>query len=68
MNPILPIRFRYGFDQELFRMRPKSPMVEGGPSDGAYPGGGRSSMELPAMTAAPPPPLFGGGLRLLEVN
>jgi len=23
----------------------KSPMVDGGPSDGAYPGGGRSSME-----------------------
>ena len=40
-------------------------MVEGGPSDGAYPGGGRSSMELPVTPETAP--LLDGGLRL-EVN
>ena len=48
-----------------FIIRTKSPMVEGGPSDGAYPGGGRSSMELPVTPE--PAPLLDGGLRL-EVN
>ena len=40
-------------------------MVEGGPSDGAYPGGGRSSMELPVTPSTAP--LLEGGFRL-EVN
>ena len=41
-------------------------MVDGGPSDGAYPGGGRSSMELP-LTPPGTAPWLDGGLRL-EVN